>query len=345
AIDRFSPPHDQGSSHGESRIIRRAYFEHPDYVPLTFESYRQWAELEAELGRQLLVETGLVQAGPVDGHVLRGLLAAAERHQLPIELLTAAEAAARWPTLKVPPEAAAVFEQSAGYLLVEHCVAALLEAAKRSGAELLGDTHVVDWQAGNVLQVQTTNGVFLADRLILATGAWSSQWLAALDVELQVLRKVLLWYGCDDPRVRVEAGMPAYLFELPQGVFYGFPRIGARGLKVAEHSGGDPTEQPSRLDRRLRETDRKPIDEFLNQCVAAEIGELLEHSVCMYTMTRDQHFIIDRWPGDPRVTLAAGLSGHGFKFAPALGQAVVDLAIDGATDLPIKFLALDRFEG
>jgi monomeric sarcosine oxidase len=343
-IDRFAPPHDRGSSHGQTRIIRQAYFEHPNYVPLLVESYRLWAELERKVGQQLLMETGLVEVGPADGVVVPGVLRAAREHGLEVEQLSAAEMAERWPSFRVPEEFVGVFERRAGLLRVEQCVRAQLVAAQEAGAELCSGVNVLEWSAdGQGVRVETSAGEFTTERLVVTAGAWADKLLDGLDLRLEVRRKALMWHATSDDRTRAEAGFPCYLFEVPQGVFYGFPALDGRGLKAAEHSGGDAVDDPLNVDRRLHDADRAPVETFLKRHLPAAQTPCREFSVCLYTMSPDEHFIVDRHPQQEQVVFAAGLSGHGFKFTPVLGAALADLTIDGTTNLPIEFLSLGRF--
>jgi sarcosine oxidase len=343
-IDRFAPPHDRGSSHGQTRIIRQAYFEHADYVPLLLESYRLWTELEQHTGRQLLIDTGLVEIGPADGMVVPGVLEAARRHGLAIETLTPAAAQERWPALYVPDDMVAVFEPKAGALRVEQCVRAHLVAAQEAGADLRVGVEVLGWSfESDSASVDTTAGRFSAARLIVTAGAWADRLLADLDLKLEIRRKAMLWYPESDHTTRADAGFPCFLYELPHGVFYGMPSIDGSGVKVAEHSGGEPVDDPLHVDRSLRERDLQAVEAFLRTHMPTVLPACRDHAICLYTMSPDEHFIVDRHPQHPQVIFAAGLSGHGFKFAPALGAALADLAINGATRLPIDFLSLRRF--
>jgi sarcosine oxidase len=343
-IDRFAPPHDRGSSHGQTRIIRQAYFEHADYVPLLLESYKLWAELEQRAGQKLLIDTGLVEIGPADGIVVPGVLEAARRHGLAVETLTPPAAQERWPALYVPDDMVAVFEPLAGALLVEQCVRAHLVAAQEAGSDLRVGVEVLDWSfEGDSARVETTAGRFSAARLIVTAGAWAGRLLAGLDLKLEVRRKAMLWYPESDPKTRADAGCPCFLYELPHGVFYGMPSIDGSGVKVAEHSGGEPVDDPLHVDRSLRDSDYKPVEAFLRTHLPTVLPACRDHAICLYTMSPDEHFIVDRHPQHPQVVIAAGLSGHGFKFAPVLGAALAELAINGSTQLPIDFLSLRRF--
>lgn len=352
-IDRFDPPHGEGSSHGQTRIIRQAYFEHADYVPLLLESYRLWEELEGLAGQRLKIETGLLEVGPRDGVVVPGVLSAARQHGLAVEELAVAEMESRWPGFRMPenqsPELAGVFEPRAGYLKVEECVAACLAEAQRHGAELLPNVEVHDWRAGADVLVRTAAGDFRANRLVITAGAWAGPLLHNLGVSLEVRRKPLMWYEPRDASASAAAltsaanDFPCFLFELSHGIFYGFPAVDERGLKAAEHSGGDAIANPLAIDRKLHATDHQRVDQFLQTHIPSVRTPCRDHAVCLYTMSPDEHFIVDRHPADPRVVFAAGLSGHGFKFTPVLGQALAELATEGVTCQPTGFLSLGRF--
>jgi monomeric sarcosine oxidase len=343
-IDRFAPGHDRGSSHGETRIIRLAYFEHADYVPLLRRAYELWEELAGHCGQRLYHETGLLEVGPPDGVVVPGVLASARRHSLEVESLDPREAERRFPGFRVPGGMAAVFERRAGYLRVEDCVRAHAEAAVRLGARLATGETVLRWRAdGAGVAVETDRGTHRAARLIVAAGAWAGGLLADLGVRLDVRRKTLLWYRTTASQHREENGGPGFFYETPGGLFYGFPEIGGGELKVAEHSGGESVADPLGVDRSLRPSDRRPVEAFLRRYVpGVSSGDCLRYAVCLYTMSRDEHFIVDRHPGHPQVSFAAGLSGHGFKFTSVLGEILAELALKGGTGLPIGFLSCDR---
>lgn len=340
-IDQFAPPHDRGSSHGETRIIRAAYFEHPDYVPLAQASWSAWRELETATGATLLEATGLAEFGPPDGIVVPGVLRAARQHNLNVHSLTPDEAATRWPAL-AGHGLDGVYEPDAGVLRVERCVAAHLDAARAAGAETCFSTRVSGWTCGDAIAVQAGDQEFLAERLIVTAGAWAGGLLADVGVPLTPRRQVVAWHAAG-AEMAVDAGCPCFLFELPTGVFYGFPDVDGRGAKVGDHAPGAVVADPSNLDRDLHDGERLALEAFVRARLPFATPTPLRHSACMYTMSPDEHFVVDRHPSDPRVVFAAGLSGHGFKFAPVLGQALADLAVDGATSLPIGFLSLARF--
>ncbi len=343
-IDQFSTSHDRGSSHGETRIIRLAYFEHPDYVPLLRRAYQLWAELEQVSGTSLYRQTRLLLSGPVTGETIRGALAAAEQHALSIEQLSPAEAGARYPGIRLPDDHAVLLEPDAGYLCVEACVGAHLDVARSNGAMLLAETPVrhIDIQPHSV-RIQTDKEVFLAPKLVVTAGAWTGRLLERLAVHLTPSRKFVGWFDVAPGAYLVDRGYPCFYVELPQGSFYGFPSLDGRVIKVAEHSGVDAVADPSLVDRTCRPDDLPRLTEFLQQVLPQATPRLARHSVCLYTMSPDSHFIVDRLPLAPQVTIACGFSGHGFKFTSVIGAVLADLALEGQSSLPIDFLSLRRF--
>ena len=343
-IEQFAAAHHRGSSHGETRIIRRAYFEHPDYVPLVDLAYGLWRELEQTTSRTLYTQTGLVLAGPPQGAAVSGTLRAARDHRLDIHDVPLAEARRRFPAFRMADDHAVVYEQDAGFLNVEACVQAHIAAALAAGAKIHFDEVARDWSVceGRVT-VTTDRATHQAARLVIAAGAWASRLLADLALPLVVRRKVQFWHSVAPGHVAAHAAAPVFYFELPHGAFYGFPSIDGETVKVAEHSGGLIVDDPSHVDRSCREADAAPLRQFLQAALPNVEHVPRRHSVCMYTMSPDGHFIVDRHPAHQNVVIAAGFSGHGFKFTPVIGQALADLALEGRTELPIDFLTLRRF--
>jgi len=348
-LDRFAPGHDRGSSHGQTRLIRLAYYEHPDYVPLLRRAYDLWRELEVSAGRPLLVESGLLLAGPPSSEVVGGTVASAAIHALPLERLTVAEAARRWPQVRLPDGWDVVHEPRGGYLFVEECVRAHAAAAVRAGAVLEANVAVRDWRidaAGHVV-VETDAGDFTADRLVVAAGSWAAGLLRLPAVRLDVLRKSLFWY--EPPaasRAELAAGrLPCFGFDGPEGFFYGFPALPDAGLKIAEHTGGTPVADPLHVDRRIDPAERRRVEDVLAARLPDAGTHLAAHATCLYTMSPDGHFIVGLHPHHPQVAVAAGFSGHGFKFAAVIGEILADLTTAGHSSLPIGFLSPLRFGG
>lgn len=342
-LDRFPPGHDRGSSHGQTRVIRQAYFEHPDYVPLLLRAYELWSELSQACGKQLYHEVGLLQAGPAGGSIVPGVRKAAALHGLELENFTVREAMARFPAFHLAEDWEVAFERRAGYLDVEDCVVAHIEEAKKNGAELQCGVSVHSWQVdGKGVVVETDAGRFQAAKLAVAAGAWSGPLLANLGVRFHVLRKPLHWYPTLDDTMRADRGCPTYFFETPDGFFYGFPQIDESGAKVARHSGGTEVSDPMNLDRELDVAEQGSIEAFLGKYLPRVGRPSLRHATCMYTMSPDEQFVVDVHPEHPHVAVVAGLSGHGFKFTCVLGEILADLATEGKTDLPIEFLNCRR---
>ncbi|MBX7165516.1 MAG: N-methyl-L-tryptophan oxidase [Pirellulales bacterium] len=342
-IDRFSPPHDRGSSHGQTRIIRQAYFEHPDYVPLVLRAFDLWHDLEARSGVRLYHECGLLQVGRPGSPVVAGVRASAERHRLPLESLSAAEAMRRFPGFYLPPDGEAVFERRAGVLLVEACVRACLDDAVAHGASLRVGEMVIRWKStGDQIEVQTDCETYLAPRVVIAAGPWAADLLDDSGLHLTVRRKAQFWFEPGDPVYRAEAPCPAFLFDTPTGIFYGMPAFDERGVKLAEHTGGEVVPNATLVDRSLRPEDEQRVRRFAAEHLPHLSDRRTDHAVCLYTMSPDEHFVLDRHPRQPKVAFVAGLSGHGFKFAPVLGEALADLVLAGRTALPVDFLGLAR---
>lgn len=341
ALEQHGIAHDYGSSHGETRIIRTAYFEHPDYVPLLRRAFTGWQELEAATRRQLLTLSGLLICGPAEGEAVPGALRAAREHSLPLEQLTPVEGRQRYPGYAFPADDCILYEPQAGYLRVEDCVRAQLDDALAHGGQLRTQEPVAGWTSdGRTARVWTDSSVYEAGALVLTAGAWAPQLLRSLGIELRVLRKVLLWFAATSSDPDPSA---CFYFERPEGAFYGFPSIDGATIKVAEHTGGDTVDDPALVDRLCHPADVTRVAAFVEQCLPRARPLALRHSVCLYTMSPDSHFLVDRHPAYPNVTFAAGLSGHGFKFTGVLGEALADLTLAGRTDLPIDFLKLSRF--
>jgi monomeric sarcosine oxidase len=343
-FDRYAPGHDLGSSHGKTRVIRMAYFEHPDYVPLLRRAYALWRELEEASARTLLHEIGLVEIGAPDGEVVPGVLASAFIHGLQVEQMAGLDAMRRFPGLRVPEGLDVVYEPSGGYLDVEDCVIAHARGAEKAGATLRTE-EVTGWRASarGSVEVTTNRGTYHAAKLVLAPGAWAATLLADLGVRFTTIRKTMWWFETPRPEHTVEGGCPVFLYELPgQGVFYGTPSVASSGIKVAEHTGGRIVPDPRGDDRHEEPAERARVEAFAQAHLPGVTTHALAHAVCFYPMSPDDHFLIGAHPEHAQVVFAAGLSGHGFKFTSVLGEALADLALDGRARVPIEFLSWNR---
>ncbi len=336
-LEQFALGHQLGSSHGHTRIIRQAYYEHPCYVPLVRRAYEGWYELEQLQGEPLLISCPCLTLGPPTSELVQGVLASAREHHLPIETLTSDEVGKRFPAFAQRSEVVGVVESTAGYLYVERCVQAMAAAARRLGAELRDNEAILNWRAeGSTLVVRTTRGEYQAPRLIVTAGPWARSLLGELADRLRVMRQVALWHETSRPELFRRDRFPLFIAETPAGYFYGIPAVDLRGVKVARHYGADELLDPQQIERQISEADHAPVRQFLNDYLPAADGRCSEASVCIYTLTPDRHFLIDRHPTIEGVTFAAGFSGHGFKFAPVVGEILADLALTGRSDWPIE---------
>ncbi|HEY9517598.1 MAG TPA: N-methyl-L-tryptophan oxidase [Gemmatimonadaceae bacterium] len=344
-LDRFVPPHALGSSHGRSRIIREAYFEHPLYVPMVQRAYLNWAELERLSGRRLLVRTGGLMIGPPDGLVAGGARRSAIEHDLAYEELSSREVRRRFPGYRPSDDMVGIWEPRAGFLIPEAAIETHLALARERGAEVRVDEPVVAWRAmGDDVEVVTPCGTYTAGCLVLAVGAWMKQLVPELELPLVVERNVMHWFRPENSNdLFAPERFPVFLCEFAPGrAWYGIPDSGD-GIKVALHHQGELTDADAlRRDVAPEEIARiRSLMEVFMPLVAD--AECVESAACMYTNTPDEHFVIDRHPGCPSVIIASPCSGHGFKFSSAIGEILADLATTGKSRFDLSPFRLDRF--
>jgi sarcosine oxidase len=342
-IDQHSPPHAHGSSHGQVRAIRKAYFEHPDYVPLLHRAYEGWRDLEDEAGVPLLSLCGMLFAGAPGGRAMQGLERCYAAHVLPHERWSAAEAETHFPQFRLDPDHGVFWDPLGGYVRAEDTIAHCLRLARQQGATTLLNEALTSWSASSRgCEIRTGGGyVVRAQSLIITAGPWTAPLLHALDVPLTILRKVQLWY--DGPGIDTFAeNTPVWYLDTPYGGIYGFPALGGF-MKVAEHTGGREVDSPEGADRDLHEGDEQNVLRCLTETFPRWAPRRARHEVCLYTMTPDHHFILDRHPAHENVFIGAGFSGHGFKFAPVVGEVLADFVTIGITTHAVGFLALARF--
>jgi sarcosine oxidase len=345
AFDRARPPHALGSTHGRTRIIREAYFEHPSYVPFVRRAYELWAETEQEAGERLFVQTGGLMIGRPDGEIVSGSLASARAHDVEHELLSAADVRRRFPVLEPQSDMVAVFEPRAGILFPETIVAAQLRLAAAAGAEIRTNECVARWTAaGEHVQVTTAAGhTYEADCLVLAAGPWMRGLLDTHPLPLVGERQLMYWFSPHDGAGFDPARCPIALWDDPGlPAFATFPDLGG-GVKIAIHHGGTEAD-PETLDRTPRLEDERAVRERLARYVPSANGALREAAVCIYTNTPDSHFIIDHLDPSHRVVVASACSGHGFKFASAVGEAVACLATGAPPPVDLSLFSASRFE-
>jgi sarcosine oxidase len=342
-IEQFGVAHERGSSHGKSRIIRQAYHEGPEYVPLLFRAYELWEALAHDAGRRLLTITGGLYVGRPDARAVAGAEASARIHGIAFEKLTAAEGMARYPVLRLSDGQVAVYEHKAGMLIPEDCVAGHIEMARSAGAELRFDEAVESWQAGpHGVSVRTGRGTYDAGHLVLTAGPWARWLLSDLALPLQVERVVLYWF---EPSGRLESfrKLPIYLWDDGSVRAYGFPYVDRQGLKCSFSRIFTEVTTPQAIRRDVGDDEIRRMREHLARFMPEAAGTLLSTATCMYTTTPDSHFIIDRHPAHDNVSIACGFSGHGFKFCSVVGEVLADLSLEGTTPHPIGPFAARRF--
>jgi len=348
-IDRFYPPHDQGSSHGRSRVIRQAYFESPAYVPLVLRAYELWAELEHASGRRLMTETGGLMIGSPSSDVFRGSLDSARKHGLEHVVYETGELGARFPQFAFDPQCMGLYETRAGVLVPERCIEAHLELAGRCGATMhFGEpvASILGLGTKSPLEVITARHRFQTERVVMCGGPWTSELIPPLEIPLTVERQVTHWF---DPGSEIRSFLPSrfpvFVREHGDGtVAYGIPAVeGARGgVKFAFHSPSGQRCTPETLSRTVTEQEIDRARSYLRRYLPALAGRHLRSVACMYTLTPDRHFVIDFHPADPRLIIAAGFSGHGFKFASVFGEVLAELADRGRTGWDLSTFSARR---
>jgi sarcosine oxidase len=349
-LEQYRAAHNQGSSHGSSRIIRQAYHENPAYVPLVQRAYELWRKLEQDTGTRLLQITGGLMIGPPGSSVVEGTIRSAQEHRLSYQVFHSAELRQRFPAFNPRPDDTAVYEAEAGFLRPEACVEAHLHMAARHGAQLCFEEVVANWVSdadASCVRVVTNKGTYEAQHLVIAPGAWAPVLLARLGVPFEVRRHVMAWF---QPVTNVSwfspENLPIYIWDVDEHhCFYGFPATDGlnSGVKVAMHSGGDRC-TPLTINREITSVDVEELRTQLRQFIPALNGDLLQAVACMYTMTPDEHFVLAKHPQFTNVSIAAGFSGHGFKFTSVVGEILADLTINGTTAHPIDLFSPERFK-
>jgi sarcosine oxidase len=347
-IDRHHPPHELGSSHGRARMIREAYFEHPLYVPLVRHAYDLWERLERESGTELLRITGGAFVGEEDSELVSGALESSRLHGIPVDLVDGAELGRVFPAFAPQPGIHAVLEGRAGFLHPDRCVRALLDRAEESGAEKRIE-EVIGWESDGGrhdgrLRVITDGGEHLTEALVLAAGPWLPSLATDQRLPLTVERVVQAAFAPDRPADHTEESLPVFALEFEPGrVFYGFPAIEG-AVKVGLHHG-TPVSDPDSASREVSTRETEAVRALVRKFLPGADGPLLEADICFYTNTPDGHFLIDRLPGLEQVLVVSPCSGHGFKFAPAIGELVADLLTGETGGFDISPFSLSRFEG
>jgi len=352
-LDQYKPPHSEGSHSGQSRIVRKAYFEHPDYVPLLNRAYELWDALEKISGKKIVHKTGILYAGPGNHIVLKGVLGSSELYHIPVEDLSVLELQSRFPAFSFPDHFRFLFEPDAGYVRPGEVIHTYVDFAKRTGC-LFVNEKVIGWKnVEDLIEVATENKKYTADKLVITPGAWAGKLIPDLNQKFNSSRQVLIWIDPAHKKDFESSVFPCWMIadDLRESVLYGFPWIdkkdtdSASGVKLAWHSHGNMTD-PDKVAWKIDNDEIEPVIKMTSAYIPGlKDANCVAASVCLYENTPDENFIIDHLPGyNNKVVVACGFSGHGFKFVPVVGEIIKDLVLKGSSDLPIEFLRYNRFQ-
>ncbi len=342
-LEQFEIPHDKGSSHGLTRIIRLAYWEDPAYVPLLRRAYELWRDLEQRSREPLLVITGSVDAGPRDGQPIRGALEACRRFDLAHETLDSSALHLKFPGYRLPDSLVAVYQPDGGFLFSERCITAHVNAARNLGAIVHTGERVERWEAvSDGVVIQTDRSTYMTGRLIVTAGPWAGKAVGPLAPLLNVERQVVLWVTPRRAEHFLPEKFPVFYLHADEGSFYGLPALPDHGFKIGRYHHLQQIVDPDAVDRVCRAEDEAVLRQAIRRYFPDADGATVAMKTCLFTNTADEHFIIDVLPGQPRVSVAAGFSGHGYKFCSVVGEILADLALDGSTRHDISLFALSK---
>ena len=343
-LEQFDIPHAEGSSHGVNRIIRLAYYEHPSYVPLLRRAYELWSEIESVTGEQLLYKTGSIDTAPSGHEVFEGSLESCLLHDIPHRVLNHAQINEEFPGYQLPPGHMGLLQGDGGFVLSERSIVAYANAAMSTGAEIHAREVVSGWEPdqGGV-RVFTDRGEYTAERLVITAGAWTSGMVPILDDLAVPERQVLAWLQPIDGSLYTPEVFPVFNAYFDEGRYYGFPVYGIPGFKVGRYHHLEEVIDPDFAIKTVNSEDEAVLRSAVERYFPKANGTTMTLKTCMFTNTPDEHFIVDLLPANSQVVVAAGFSGHGFKFASVIGEILADLAINGETEHNIDLLKIDRF--
>jgi sarcosine oxidase len=345
-LEQFNLGHDLGSSHGVNRIIRLAYAESPAYVPLLRRAYQLWRDLEFRAREPLMIITGGLDVGPRDGVIVPGSVRSCEEHHIPHELLGAAEVRRRFPGFRLPDDLVAVHQAEAGFVLSERAILANVALTQELGGEVHGCERVTGWSAeGRGVVVRTDRDTYRADRLVITAGAWVGQAVPELARLAVPERQVLIWTQPLRPELFATGAFPIFNFEAQEGRLYGFPVYGVPGFKFGNFHHLYEQGSPDQLKRTCDIQDEKLLREGIARYFPDANGPTLAMKACIFTNVPDEHFVMDRHPAFEQVSIASPCSGHGYKFAPVVGEIMADFALEGGCDkFDLSLFRLSRFD-
>ena len=352
-LEQFDISHEYGSHAGQSRIIRKAYFEHPDYVPLLERAYKNWKALEWETGKQVYFKTGLLYAGNPNNQIIRGVEESAALYKIDLDQLNSVAATDQFPQFKFPDGFEILFEPEAGFITPEKAIRLYANEAKKNGAIIHSNEKVIEWKKnGDGIIIYTDKDSYQCNNLIITAGAWAGKMIPGFNDKIKVTRQFVAWIKTKNDEQFELNNFPCWMIgdDIKHGCFYGFPLLDTKrfgepaGLKLAHHYPDQVTD-PDNVNRQTTEEDLKNVKYCLDRYLPGVFDSVLSTKICLYANSPDENFIIDNLPGfENNVSVACGFSGHGFKFASVVGEILADLATEGRTSLPIEFLNAKRFD-
>ncbi|WP_395320135.1 N-methyl-L-tryptophan oxidase [Fructilactobacillus frigidiflavus] len=343
-LDVARPPHDQGSHHGQTRIIRHAYGEGGKYVPLVLEAQKLWQDLQSQSGTDVFHQVGVLNVGPTGAEFITNVAKTAQEYNLPVDNLTAQQIQTRWPNWHFDDDYRGVFEKDSGYLLSENAIQAYLAGAEAKGVtqDFTAKVLSVKQIEPDLVEIKTAHQVYYAHQVAVTAGTWAKELIP--DLPIQPLRKVFGWFKTDDPQLDEANGFPCFTVEMKSGeTYYGFSGQDQQ-IKIGHHDGGQPiNKREGRLPYGEYAADQTEVSELLKNHLTGTNG--LDHgAACTYDVSPDEDFIIDWVPGQPNIQVITGLSGHGFKFASVLGKIVAQRAQGKADEFDLNPFRIDRFK-
>lgn len=340
-LERFDLLHEQGSSHGLTRIIRLAYFEHPDYVPLLRRAYELWGELEAQAGERLLFRTGILEGGE---KILDGVLRSCAEHGIEHEVLSGHEVSRRFPAFRLPTDLDVVYQADGGFVTPERCIVAHVEGALARGASYRARERVLEWTpTESGVRIRTERGEVETERLVVTAGAWSQDVARLAPGSVRAVRQSLAWFQPTAPELFTPQRMPVFNVVLEDEHYYGFPAHAIPGVKLGRYERQGESGDPDGISREPGLADELPLRAFAERHLPEGAGPTIALRTCLFELSPDEHFLVDRHPESDAVVVGAGFSGHGYKFCSVVGEILADLAIDGSTRHGIGLFRLDRF--
>ncbi len=350
-LEQFEITHEYGSHAGQSRIIRKAYFENPDYVPLLKRAYENWKTLEDETGNQIYFKTGLLYFGPPDHLLIKGVKQSASLYKIELSNPSALETINRFPQFNIPGNFETLFEPAAGFVTPEKAIRLYTERAISKGCEIHINEKVIEWKKGGTgIKVITDKKNYYCNKLIITAGAWAGKMIPGLFDKIKVTRQFMAWIKPKRWNNFTLSNFPCWLMadDTRPGCYYGFPILpepafeGPAGLKLAHHHPADET-NPENVNRQITKEDEENLRYIFRKYFNDDFESILSYKICLYANSPDEDFIIDKLPGyENHVMVACGFSGHGFKFVSVVGEILADLTIHSKTDLPVEFLSIKR---